>query len=307
MANVTTKIGRLKLRNPVLTASGTFGFGLDHAGVMDLAEVGGIVLKSLTVAPRAGNPPPRLAETPSGILNSIGLENPGLDRFLSHILPRVATLPTAVVASIAGESVDDFVALAKGLGMVEGLDAIEVNVSCPNQEAGGMAFGVDASLTAKLVERLRPDVDGPLIVKLTPNVTRIAPIAKAAESAGADAIALVNTFQGLAVDWRSRKPAIHGIRGRGGLSGPAIKPLALRFVADAFEAVSIPIIGMGGISTGEDALEFIVAGATAVQVGTATFVDPEAPVRVAQEIEMLLDGAGTADLEAWVGSLSPES
>ncbi|MHC4599064.1 MAG: dihydroorotate dehydrogenase [Planctomycetota bacterium] len=306
MARLTTQIAGLTLENPVLTASGTFGFGLDYEGIADLSALGGIVLKSLTVAPRPGNPPPRLAETPCGILNSIGLENPGLQRFLDEILPRVASLPTAVVASIAGETVEDFEILAEALGNAEGIDAVEANVSCPNQKAGGMAFGVDAGATAEVVRRIRPRCARPLVVKLTPNVTDVAPIAKAAEAEGADAVSLVNTFQGLAVDWRARRPSIRGIRGRGGVSGPAIKPLALRFVNDAYRSVSIPVIGMGGIVTGEDALEFLVAGARAVQVGTATFTDPHAPVKVVRELNTLLDGSGEPDVESWVGSLHAE-
>jgi len=304
MAHLAVQIGSLELRNPILAASGTFGFGSEFEGVADLQALGGIVLKSLTVSPREGNPPPRIAETPAGMLNSIGLENPGLDRFLDEILPGIRELPTALVASIAADRVEDFETLARALGGAAGLAAVELNVSCPNQASGGMAFGVDPAQTAHAVRTVRPYVEKPLIVKLTPNVGDIAPIARAAEDGGADAVALVNTFQGLAVDWEERRPSIRGIRGRGGLSGPAIKPLALRFVHDAFLAVSIPVIGMGGIVTAEDVMEFVVAGSSAVQVGTANFMDPRACEKIAMELEWLLDDTVAPDLRDWIGTLA---
>ncbi|MHC5037647.1 MAG: dihydroorotate dehydrogenase [Planctomycetota bacterium] len=303
MAQLTVQLGSLTLKNPILAASGTFGFGFELSELLDLSALGGIVLKSLTVSPRAGNPPPRLAETPAGVLNSIGLENPGLERFLDEILPAVRPLPTAVVASIAGERVSDFERLAEALGAAEGIDALEVNVSCPNQEGGGMAFGVDPKMTATVVQAVRAKCAKPVFVKLTPNVTQVAPIARSAEQAGADAVALVNTFQGLVIDWRERRPAIRGLRGRGGVSGPAIKPLALRHVRDAFEAVSIPVIGMGGIVSAEDAMEFIVAGATAVQIGSAHFRDPEASVKMAGALSTLLEAAEEPDIRQWIGTL----
>lgn len=303
MADLAVQIGSLTFRNPVLAASGTFGYGLAFEGLVDLEALGGIVFKSLTVEPRAGNPAPRIAETPSGLLNSIGLENPGLQAFLDDVLPRAASLPTARIASIAGESVGDFETLAGALDPHDALDALEVNVSCPNQEAGGMTFGVDPALTARVTAAVRRCWSRTLIVKLTPNVTDMAPVAQAAEAEGADAVALVNTFQGLAVDWRRRRPAIHGIEGRGGLSGPAVKPMALRFVHDVYKAVGIPVVGMGGIVTAGDAMEFVVAGASAVQVGTAHFMDPKASEILARDLEVQLDGTPEPILRRWIGAL----
>lgn len=303
MARTTTRIGSLALRNPVLAASGTFGFGREMADLCPLEQIGGVVVKSVTVEPRAGNPPPRIAETPSGMINSIGLENPGLQRFLSELLPDLDRLPCAVIVSIAGDRAEEFPALAAALNGPDRVDAIEVNVSCPNQKAGGMSFGADPDAAASVVAAVRAETGKPLIVKLTPAVPDIRPVARAVESAGADAVCAVNTFPALAVDWRARTPRIHGKAGRGGLSGPAVKPMALRFVNDAFNAVAIPVVGCGGIVNAGDALEFIVAGAAAVQVGTANFLDPSATARIARDLSALLDGTAQPDIADWVGTL----
>ncbi|MCU0722620.1 MAG: dihydroorotate dehydrogenase [Planctomycetes bacterium] len=303
MATLSVKLGALALRNPVLAASGTFGFGLGFEGLVDLSAIGGVVLKSLTVEPRAGNPPPRVAETPAGMVNSIGLENPGLRAFLAETLPSVAGLPTVVIASVAGERVDDFVRLAGALDPEEAIDALEVNVSCPNQAAGGMAFGADPTLAAQVVRAVRRAARKPVLVKLTPACADLGAVAQAAEAEGADALTVANTFPALPVDWRRRRPAIAGIRGRGGLSGPAVKPMALRLVQEAYRRVKIPIVASGGIVTADDAMEFVVAGATAVQVGTATFLDPRAPQLVAEGLARLLDSTSEPDLHAWIGTL----
>jgi dihydroorotate dehydrogenase (NAD+) catalytic subunit len=277
-------IGTLVLRNPVLVASGTFGSGVEAADVVDLSRLGGVVTKSVTTARREGNPPPRIFETASGMLNSIGIQNPGLEGWIREVLPEFRKLRTARIVNVAGESADDFEKLTAAFAREEGIDALELNVSCPNV-ANGLDFGVDASLLEPLVARCRRATTLPLIVKLTPNVTDVTVPAKAAERGGADAVSLVNTFVGLAIDWRRRVPQLGSPSGTGGLSGPAIKPLALQAVRQAASAVKIPVIGIGGIRSADDVMEFVVAGATAVQVGTQNFVDPAAAATIVARLE----------------------
>ena len=268
---LSVTLGRLQLRNPVLVASGTFGYAREMAGVVDFARLGGVIPKTVTRQPRAGNPPPRTVETPSGMLNAIGLDNDGIEHFLHHHLPYLRTLPTAVIANIAGKNEQEFVDMAEMIGKETGLAALELNLSCPNV-SGGVDFAVDPEVTRRVVQRVRDVCPLPLIAKLTPNVTRIAPIAQAAADGGADAVSLVNTFVGMAVDWRRRRPVLGNVTG--GLSGPAIKPLALRLVWQTYRAVKIPIIGVGGIATLDDVMEFLVAGATRRAAGHRQFLRP---------------------------------
>src|SRR6516225_2301282 len=246
MADLSVTLGRLRLENPVLVASGTFGYACELAGAVDFAQLGGVIPKTVTRQPRIGNPPPRTVETPSGMLNAIGLDNDGLEHFIRHHLPYLRTLPAAIIANIAGENEDDFVEMAAMLGREEGLAGVELNLSCPNV-AGGIDFAIDAEITRRVVQRVRDVCPLPIVAKLTPNVTNIVPIARAAAEAGADAVSLVNTFVGMAIDWRHRQPILGNITG--GLSGPAIKPLALRMVWQVARAVPVPVIGIGGIAS----------------------------------------------------------
>lgn len=264
----------IRLKNPVLAASGTFGYGSELSQEVDLSTLGGVITKGISLRPRSGNPPPRIVETPSGMLNAIGLQNVGLEAFLRDKLPYLRGFDTRVIVNIFGESVDEYRAVAAGLSGVEGVDALEVNVSCPNVKAGGIEFGTDVNQLKALISILKESSDKPLIVKLSPNVGRIADFARAAEEAGADGISLINTVIGMSIDPRTRRPRL--ANGTGGLSGPAIRPIAVRMVWETARAVKIPVLGMGGILTVDDALEFILAGASAVAVGTATFVNPRA-------------------------------
>ncbi|QDU19062.1 dihydroorotate dehydrogenase [Urbifossiella limnaea] len=302
MPDLTVALNRLRLRNPVLVASGTFGYAREMAPYVDFAKLGGVVPKTVTAAPRAGNPPPRTVETASGMLNAIGLDNDGLDHFLDHHLPYLRTLPTAVIGNVAGKTEDEFVEMAaKVHARGTGLAALELNLSCPNV-SGGTDFAVDAELTRRIVRRCRdacPDL--PLLAKLTPNVTDITVIAKAAADGGADAVTAVNTFVGMAVDWRRRKPILANVTG--GLSGPAIKPLALRAVWRIAKLGAIPVVAVGGIATVDDVMEFLVAGASAVQVGTANFYDPSASARVADALPAALAEAGAGRVADVVGTL----
>src|SRR5262245_34576356 len=281
MIDLSITLGRLQLKNPVLVASGTFGYAREMAGVVDFARLGGIIPKTVTRHPRAGNTPPRTVETASGMLNAIGLDNDGIEHFLHHHLPYLRTLPTAIIANIAGEDERDFVEMAAMLGREPGLAAVELNLSCPNV-AGGIDFAIDPEVTRRVVQRVREVCPLPILAKLTPNVTDIVPVARAAAEAGADAVSLVNTFVGMAIDWRRRKPIL-GNR-TGGLSGPAIKPLALRLVWQVARHVEVPVIGIGGIATLDDVMEFLVAGASAVQLGTVNFYDPTASVRIVDSL-----------------------
>ena len=301
-SRVETSLCGLSLKTPVLAASGTFAYGVEFREHVDLAGLGGVIVKGLSREPMDGNPPPRLFETQSGMLNSIGLQNIGVRAFVRDKLPELRELGVATFANIFGYAVEDYVEVARVLEDAEGLAGYELNVSCPNTKHGGMYFSSDPVLLAEVVSAARK-VAGhrPLIVKLSPNVARIEPLARAAEEAGADAISLINTFVALAIDPRTRTPRLGA--GLGGLSGPAIKPIALRMVYEAARAVAIPVIGLGGIATGEDAAEFLIAGASAVQVGTANFWDPRAPERIAKELEEFLEQENVACVADLVGTL----
>lgn len=301
MVDLSVRLGRLSLKNPVLVASGTFGYVREMAGFVRLERLGGVIPKTVTARPRAGNATPRTVETASGLLNAIGLDNDGIDHFRTHHLPYLRTVGTAVIANIAGEDEDQFVAMAESIGGDAGLDAIELNVSCPNV-SHGLDLGIDPAAVGRLVRRVRAVCPVPVIAKLTPNVTDIVAVARAAAEGGADAVSLVNTFRGMAVDWRRRRPIL--ANDVGGLSGPAIKPLALRMVWDVARALpDLPVIGIGGIATADDALEFLVAGASAVQVGTATFYDPSASEHLLDDLARLLAEAGITHLSEVVGTL----
>ncbi len=300
MPDLSVTLGRLSLRNPVLVASGTFGYAREMAGVVDFARLGGVIPKTVTRQPR--RPYRRAPSTPSGMLNAIGLDNDGIDHFIRHHLPYLRTLPTAVIANIAGKNEQEFVDMAEMIGRESGLTALELNLSCPNV-AGGVDFAVDPAVTGRVVRRVREVCPLPLIAKLTPNVTNIVPIAQAAADAGADAVSLVNTFVGMAVDWRRRRPVLGNVTG--GLSGPAIKPLALRLVWQTARSVKIPIIGVGGIATTDDVMEFLVAGATAVQLGTVNFLDPTASVRVVEQPPARRAQLGAGARAEVVGTLRP--
>ena len=301
MPDLSVRLGRLELKNPVLVASGTFGYVREVAGFVRIERLGGVIPKTVTFRPRAGNPTPRTVETASGLLNAIGLDNDGLDHFRAHHLPYLRTVGTAVIANIAGEDEDQFVAMAETLGAEPGVAAIELNVSCPNVSRG-LDLGIVPAAVQRLVRRVCAVCPFPVIAKLTPNVTDIVSIAEAAAEGGADAVSLVNTFRGMAVNWRARRPIL--ANDVGGLSGPAIKPLALRMVWDVARALpKLPVIGIGGIACADDALEFLVAGATAVQVGTATFYDPTASERLLDDLARLLDEAGIDRLGQIIGTL----
>lgn len=301
MGRLQTNLCGIPLENPVIAASGTYGYGIEFATIADLNAMGGIVVKGLSREPIAGNPPPRLWEAEGGMLNSIGLQNVGVRAFVAEKLPPLRRFRTAIFANVFGYAPEDYAEVIRVLEDAEGVAGYELNVSCPNTKHGGIYFSSDPALLADLVRTVRPLARRPLIVKLSPNVARIEPLAKAAEDAGADAISLVNTFIALAIDAHARRPRIGA--GFGGLSGPAIKPIALRMVYEAAQAVRIPVVGMGGIRKGEDAAEFLVAGATAVQVGTANFWDPESPCRIARELDEYLAQEGVSNVQQIVGTL----
>lgn len=294
------ELSRLRLANPILVASGTFGYAREMEAFVPFEKLGGIIPKTITPQPRPGNPPPRTVETASGMLNSIGLDNDGLETFIARHLEYLLSLGTAIIANVAGKNVDEFVMMAERLGKFEKLAAIELNISCPNV-SGGVDFGTDPRMAADVVSRVRAACPLPIIAKLTPNVTSIVEIARSAAEAGADAVSLVNTFQGLVVDWKRRKPVLGA--GFGGLSGPAIKPLALRIVSQVYRAVKVPIIGVGGISSIDDVMEFLVAGATAVQIGTANFYNPGLAGRLAEELEAILVREKCTSVRDIVGTL----
>lgn len=291
----------LRLKNPVIAASGTFGYGLEYGAQLDLAALGGFVTKGVSLRPRDGNPPPRICETAAGMLNAIGLANVGLEVFLGEKLPKLRQLDTAVVVNLYGEAVEEFAELARRLTAAGGVAALELNVSCPNVKAGGMAFGCAPGPVGEITAAVRAATDLPVWVKLTPNVTDPVGIARAAEAAGADAVCLINTLLGMAIDARRKRPRLANVYG--GLSGPAIKPVALRMVHQVSRAIGIPVVGLGGIVNGEDAAEFLLAGAAAVQVGTANFLDPAACVRVAAELEAFCVDQGVAAVSGLVGGL----
>jgi dihydroorotate dehydrogenase (NAD+) catalytic subunit len=291
----------ITFRNPVLAASGTFGYGIEFEKLVDLNSIGGIVVKGLSKEPIRGNPAPRLWETRAGMMNSVGLQNVGVRAFIADKLPSLRRYTTPILANVFGYAPEDYVEVTKALNDAEGIAAYELNVSCPNTKHGGLAFGVDETALADLVTRVRGATARPLIVKLSPNVAAIEPFARIAEQNGADAISLVNTFVALAIDAKTRTPRIGA--GYGGLSGPAIKPIALRMVEQAAKAVKIPVIGIGGIATGEDAAEFLIAGASLIEVGTANFWEPAATVKIAQQLEALLPALGAASVSELVGTL----
>jgi dihydroorotate dehydrogenase (NAD+) catalytic subunit len=300
--DLSVKIGPLELKNPVLTASGTFGYGQEYLELVDPNLLGGIVVKGLSMEPRTGNPPPRIVETPCGMLNAIGLANIGLKTFLKEKLPALQKLKTAVIVNIYGHSMDEYGAVAARLKGVKGISAIEVNISCPNVEKGGMVFGTDPNVSARVTERVLKNSDKPVIVKLSPNVTDICAIAMAVEKAGAHAVSLINTLTGMAIDIESRTPSLANISG--GLSGPAIRPVALYMVYQVTKAINIPVIGVGGIMDHRDALQFLIAGARAIQVGTASFVNPVITLDIIDGIKGFCAEQGIARIDELIGSLN---
>lgn len=301
MAKVNVNIGDgLQLKNPVLTASGTFGYGLEFADLIDLGRLGGIIVKGTTLNPREGNDYPRMAETPMGMLNSVGLQNKGAAYFCSEIYPKIKDLDTNVLVNVSGSSPEDYAECAAMMAQLDNIPAIELNISCPNVKDGGMAFGVTCEGAASVVKAVRKAYNKTLIVKLSPNVTDIASIARAVEDEGADAVSLINTLMGMHIDIRRRRSVLS--IGTGGLSGPAVRPVAVRMVWQVAHAVKIPIIGLGGIMTAEDAIEFLMAGATAIEVGTANFIDPCASVKIAEGINRWLDEQGVADVHDIIGA-----
>lgn len=300
-AAMTVEIAGLKMKNPVMTASGTFGYGEEYADYVDLNQLGGIVVKGLSLKPRLGNPPPRIMETSGGMLNAVGLQNVGVDVFIREKLPFLRKYDVAVIANIYGESYLEYAQVAKKLSQVQGVHALEVNVSCPNVKKGGLSFGSDPKEAAEVTRRVKDETCLPVIVKLTPNVTDIASIAQAVENAGADAVSMINTLTGMSIDLQTRTPHLKNITG--GLSGPAIKPVALRMVWQVAQRVSIPVIGIGGIMTAEDALEFMIAGAQAVQIGTANFINPCATIEIIDGIRHYLRHNKIANINDIVGAL----
>ncbi|MTI79782.1 MAG: dihydroorotate dehydrogenase [Firmicutes bacterium] len=297
--NLAVNIGGLQMKNPVTTASGTFGFGPEYSPYIDINQLGAVVVKGTTLKPRQGNPTPRMVETPSGILNSIGLQNPGVEYVIEHYLPYFKTLQTPVIVNISGDTVEDYAQVAEKLSQAGGVAALEVNISCPNVKKGGMAFGSDPAMAAEVTAAVRSATNLPLVVKLSPNVTDITKVAESVTKAGANALSLINTLLGMAIDINTGRPVLGNIMG--GLSGPAVKPVALRAVWQVYDAVQLPIIGMGGISTAEDALEFIMAGASAVALGTANFINPRVAVEVVDGIEEYLTKNGINDVNELVG------
>ncbi len=300
-ADLQVTIGSLTLKNPVLTASGTFGYGREFASLVNLSRLGAIIVKGISFAPRQGNPPPRIIETACGMLNAIGLENVGVDGFLREKMPYLQNLQAPVIVNILGDSVEDYARLAARLGDAEGIAALEVNISCPNVKKGGVAFGTDPMMAAEVTRAVRQTTSLPVIVKLSPNVTDVTLIARAVEDAGADAVSLINTLLGMAIDIHSRKPRLANVVG--GLSGPAIKPVALRMVWQVAQAVSIPVIGIGGITTTEDALEFLIAGATAIQVGTANLYQPTATEEIITGLAQFVRDNGLPGIKDIINTL----
>ena len=301
MADLKVNIGALKLKNPVLTASGTFGYGEEFADFVDLTRLGGFIVKGTTLHPREGNPYPRMAETPMGMLNAVGLQNKGVHYFVEHIYPRLKDLDTNVIVNVSGSSVEDYRETAAIINELENIPAIELNISCPNVKHGGMTFGVHPEAAAEVGSAVRSAYHKTLIVKLTPNVTDITEIAKAVEGAGADSISLINTMLGMAIDAERRKPLLSTVTG--GLSGPCVKPVALRMVWQVAKAVKVPVVGLGGIMNATDAIEFLLAGATAIELGTANFIDPAITVKVVDGINDYLDRHGFKSVHEIIGAL----
>lgn len=301
MVDLSVEIGKLKLKNPIMTASGTFGYGEEFADFIDLNRLGGIIVKGTTLHHREGNPYPRMAETPSGMLNAVGLQNKGVDYFIGHIYPRIKDLDTRVIVNVSGSCIDDYVAVCEKLSPLDKVAAVEINISCPNVKQGGMGFGTTCSGAESVTSVVRKAYDGTMIVKLTPNVTDITEIARAVEAAGADAVSLTNTFLGMAIDVEKRKPMLSTITG--GLSGPCIRPIAVRMVWQVANAVKVPVVGLGGIASGRDAIEFLLAGATAVQIGTTNFVDPQVTVKAIDYIEDYLKRHQIANVRELIGGM----
>ncbi|MDR2809921.1 MAG: dihydroorotate dehydrogenase [Tannerellaceae bacterium] len=301
MAELKVDICKLSLKTPVTTASGTFGYGTEYADFMDIERLGGIFVKGTTIEPREGNPYPRMTETTAGMLNAVGLQNKGADYFIHSIYPKIKDLNTNIIVNVSGSSIDSYVACAEKMAELEKIPAIELNISCPNVKKGGMAFGVTPAGAAEVVRAVRKVYPKVLIVKLSPNVTDITEIARAAEAEGADSVSLINTFLGMAIDAKKRKPILSTITG--GLSGPCIKPIALRMVWQTYQAVKIPIIGLGGIASWEDAVEFLLAGATAIQIGTYNFIDPTISLKVIQGIDAYCDEFGFKSISELTGAL----
>ncbi|MBF1533091.1 MAG: dihydroorotate dehydrogenase [Prevotella salivae] len=299
MADLSVKINQLALKNPVMTASGTFGYGLEFADLVPLDEIGGIIVKGTTLHPRQGNDYPRMAETASGMLNCVGLQNKGVDYFATHIYPLIKDIDANMIVNVSGNSAETYAECAQIIDTLEAIPAIELNISCPNVKEGGMAFGVTCEGAASIVKAVRAVYNKTLIVKLSPNVTDIASIARACEAEGADAVSLINTLMGMAIDIEKRQPLL-SIR-TGGLSGPAVKPVALRMVYDVAHAVKIPVIGLGGISSTEDAIEFLMCGATAIEIGTANFVDPTITKKVKDGLNTWLDAHGCSSVSEIIG------
>lgn len=301
MADLSVRLGRLRLKNPVMTASGTFGYGLEFADFVPLEEIGGIIVKGTTLHPREGNDYPRMAETASGMLNCVGLQNKGVDYFSKNIYPQIKDVDTNMIVNVSGSSPDDYAECASRIDALDRIPAIELNISCPNVKQGGMAFGTTCEGAASVVRAVRARYHKTLIVKLSPNVTDIAEIAKACEAEGADSVSLINTLMGMAVDVEKRRPVLS--ISTGGLSGPAVKPVALRMVWQVAKAVKIPVVGLGGICSAQDAIEFLMAGATAVEIGTANFLDPAITLKVRDGINDWLDRHGCASVSEIIGAL----
>ena len=302
MAKLNVNINKLELKNPVMTASGTFGYGLEFNDFISIDEIGGIIVKGTTLEPRQGNDYPRMAEVPSGMLNCVGLQNKGVEYFCSNIYPQIKDINTNMIVNVSGSTLEDYATCAARINELDNIPAIELNISCPNVKAGGMAFGVTASGAASVVKAVREVYNKTLIVKLSPNVTSVVDIAKACEAEGADSVSLINTLMGMAIDIEKRKPILS--IATGGLSGPAVKPVALRMVWQVAKAVNIPVIGLGGISSATDAIEFLMAGATAIQIGTANFLDPTITIKVRDGINQWLDEHNISDVNDIIGSLN---
>ena len=302
MADLNVNIGELKFKNPVMTASGTFGYGEEFSDFVNLERIGGIIVKGTTIHKREGNPYPRMAETPSGMLNAVGLQNKGVDYFVKEIYPRIKNINTNIIVNVSGSSIEDYVQTAEIINELVNIPAIELNISCPNVKQGGMTFGVSPVASAKVVKAVRSVYKKTLIVKLTPNVTDVAEIARAVEANGADSVSLINTLLGMAIDVEKQCPVLSTITG--GLSGPAVKPIALRMVWQVANAVKIPVIGLGGIMNWKDAVEFLLAGATAIQIGTANFIDPSVTTKVIDGINDYLDRRNYKSVKDIIGALS---
>ncbi len=302
MVNLSVEIGNPKLKNPVLTASGTFGYGMEFDDFVDIDRLGGYIVKGTTLEHREGNPYPRMVETPSGMINAVGLQNKGVDYFIEHIYPQIRRYDSELIVNVSGAKVDDYAAVCEKLAPLTDIHAVEINISCPNVKQGGMAFGTTAGGAAQVTKAVRAAYPGTVIVKLSPNVTDITEIAKAVEAEGADAVSLINTMMAMAIDVERRKPCLSTVTG--GLSGPAVRPVAVRMVWQTAKAVNIPVVGLGGIMNGRDALEFILAGATAIEIGTANFIDPSVTMKVVEYMEEYCRRHGVSDIRELIGAVN---